>query len=155
MKRKIDKELKNLLKKELKAYERSTPMTEEELKAVREWVKNGNSVHENGSNAHYENGRPMDFLDVYREEEDLRRFLEPMTEEERDRYILENFGTGRNEKPRLPPTYEELKEKARRLYRKSMLYWEVLARNDLLDEAEEYLREHIDEERPFEEDLFA
>lgn len=30
-----------------------------------------------------------------------------------------------------------------------MLYWEVLITNDLREEACEYVREHIDEELPF------
>ena len=46
---KIDKEKRNFLRKELKEYEKVTPMTEEERIALHEWVKNGNSVHENGS----------------------------------------------------------------------------------------------------------
>ena len=47
------------------------------------------------------------------------------------------------------PTYEELKKKANRLYRTCFLYWEVLVANDLREEAYEYVREHIDEEWPF------
>src|SRR5699024_12501293 len=61
-----------LLKQELREYEKVTPMTEEEREALHEWVAAGNSVHENGSMASYESGRPVDFLDVYREEEEIR-----------------------------------------------------------------------------------
>ena len=43
----------------------------------------------------------------------------------------------------------ELKEKANRLYRTYFLYWEFLAANNLREEAYEYVREHIDEEWPF------
>ena len=49
-----------------------------------------------------------------------------------------------------PPTYEELKEKTNRLYRTCFLYREFLAANNLREEAYEYVREHIDEEWPFE-----
>ena len=65
---KISKEKRQFLKKELKEYEKITPMTEDERKVLHEWVADGNSVHENGAMACYEGGRPMDFLDVYREE---------------------------------------------------------------------------------------
>lgn len=153
MGQKIDKELKQILRKELKEYEKATPMTAEELKAVREWVRAGNSVHANSCNAVYEGGRPVDFLDVYREEEEIRRILEPMTEEEQDKYILGNFGIDRNEGPDPAPTYEELKGKAIRLYRMCMLYRKVLSRNGLLAETDGYLLEHINEEYPFEEEL--
>lgn len=44
---------------------------------------------------------------------------------------------------------EEWRKKANRLYRTCFLYWEVLVANDLRDEAYEYVREHIDEEWPF------
>ena len=48
-------------------------------------------------------------------------------------------------------TYEELQERSRRLYRTCMLYWEVLVRNGLGEEADEHLRLHIGEEMPFED----
>ena len=79
---KIDKEKTQLLKQELREYEKTTPMTEEEKEALHEWVAAGNSVHENGSMASYEGGRPVDFLDVYREEEEIRRALDSMSYDE-------------------------------------------------------------------------
>lgn len=144
---KISKEKRQFLKKELREYEKNTPMTEEEKKALHEWVAGGCSVHENGSMASYEGGRPMDFLDVYREEEEIRRHLSSMSYGEGSRYLLEEYGIDRDGviTPK-PPTYEELKRKAGRLYRICFLYWEVLADNGLRDEAYEYVRGHIDEE---------
>ena len=147
---KIDKEKTQLLKQELREYEKATPMTEEEREALHEWVAAGNSVHENGSMASYEGGRPIDFLDVYREEEEIRRALDSMGYDEGSKYLLEEYGIDRDgvTTPK-PPTYEELKEKANRLYRTCFLYWEFLAANNLCEEAYEYVREHIDEEWPF------
>lgn len=149
-KMKIDKEKRNFLRKELKEYEKVTPMTEEERTALREWVNRGYSVHENRSMASYEGGRPMDFLDVYREEEEIRKALSSMTYEEGSRYLLKEYGIDRDGvmTPK-PPTYEELQKKANRLYRTCFLYWEFLVANDLRDEAYEYVCEHIDEEWPF------
>ena len=147
---KISKEKRRYLKQELKEYEKNTPMTEEERKALHEWVADGNSVHENAAMASYDGGRPMDFLDVYREEERLRRAVAGMSYEQESRYLLEEYGIDRDgvTTPK-PPSYEELKKKANRLYRTCFLYWEVLVANDLREEANEYVREHIDEEWPF------
>ena len=147
---KIDEEKRCFLRQELKEYEKVTPMTEEERHVLHEWVNRGYSVHENGSMACYEGGRPMDFLDVYREEEEIRQALSSMTYEEGRKYLLEEYGIDRDGAmtPK-PPTYEELKKKANRLYRTCFLYWEFLVANDLRDEAYEYVREHIDEEWPF------
>ena len=147
---KISKEKRRFLKQELKEYEKTTPMTEEEKAVLHESVAAGNSVHANGSMASYEGGRPMDFLDVYREEEEIRRALSSRSYEEGSRYLLEEYGIDRDGvlTPK-PPTYEELKKKASRLYRTCLLYWEVLVANDLRDEAYEHVREHIDEEWPF------
>ena len=147
---KIDKERKRILRQELKEYEKATPMTEEERAALHEWVNQGNSVHEKGSMAFYEGGIPMDFLDVYREEEEIRQALAAMTYEEGSKYLLKEYGIDRDGvmTPK-PPAYEELRKKADRLYRTCFLYWEFLAANGLRDEAYEYVRERIDEELPF------
>lgn len=148
---KIDKKRKRFLRQEFKEYEKTTPMTDDERAVLREWVKDGHSVHENGAMAVYEGGRPMDFLDVYRHDEEIRKALASMSYEEGSRYLLEEHGIDRDGimTPK-PPTYEELMKKANRLYRTCSLYWEVLVANDLRDEAYEYVREHIDEELPFE-----
>ena len=146
-----DKERRRFLKRELKEYEKTTPMTDKEKTALREWVRAGNSVHENAAMAVYEGGRPMDFLDVYREDEEIRRVLETMSYEEGSKYLLKEYGIDRDgvTEPK-PPTYDELKKKASRLYRTCFLYWEFLVANDLREEAYEYVRDHIDEEWPFE-----
>ena len=92
----------------------------------------------------------MDFLDGYREEEEIRQALDTMSYEGGSRYLLEEYSIDRDGvmTPK-PPAYEELKKKANRLYRTCFLYWEVLVANDLREEAYEYVREHIDEEWPF------
>lgn len=147
---KISKEKRRFLKQELKEYEKTISMTGEERTALHEWVAAGNSVHENGSMAFYEGGRPMDFLDVYREEEEIRSALASMSYEEGSKYLLKVYGIDRDGvmTPK-PPAYEELKKKANRLYRTCFLYWEFLVANDLREEAYEYVREHIDDEWPF------
>ena len=149
---KINKEKLRLLKQELKEYERITPMTEEERSAVREWVSAGNSVHENAAMFSCEGGRPMDFLDVYRELEHLRKATANMTYDEESRYLLEEYGINRDEKPEPRPAFEDLCKRTKRIYRTCMLYRDVLIMNDLKDEADEYVMDNIDVELPF--DLF-
>lgn len=149
-----DKERQRLLMQELKAYEKSTPMNDEERSALRDWVREGNSVHENPSDARCENGRPMDFLDVYREDAEIADALASMTYEEGSAYLLREYGIDRDDKPvpRVKPGYDELLKKANRLFRICLLYRDVLESNDLLEEAGEYVAEYIDTEPLF--DLF-
>lgn len=70
--------------------------------------------------------------------------------QELSKYLLKEYGIDRDGvmTPK-PPTYEELRKKANRLYRTCFLYWEFLVANDLRDEAYEYVRERIDGELPF------
>ena len=89
---KIHKEKERFLQQELREYEKMTAMTEDERIALHEWVRAGNSVHENGGMVSYEGGIPADFLDVYREEAELRRKLSSMTEAERKRYLYVEYG---------------------------------------------------------------
>ena len=60
------------LQDELNTYEKTTQMNETERSALHEWVAAGNSVHENTCNAEDGHGNYIDFLDVYREEQDIR-----------------------------------------------------------------------------------
>lgn len=141
---KIEKDRKNFLRRELREYEKITPMTEEEREALHEWVHSGRSVHDNGSYACYEGGRPLDFLDVYRKEKEECGRLPAMDEEEQKNYLREEYGIGRDTPA--APSYEELKDQMRTLYKKYMLYWGFLANNGLREEAEKYVQDHIDEE---------
>lgn len=147
---KKDYKRRRFLMQELKAYEKITPMTEEERAILHEWVRAGHSVHENDAMAVYEGGCPLDFLVVYREQEEVRRTLASMTHEEGSRYLLEEYDIDRDGvmTPHLP-TYEELAERARRLYRACFLYGQFLSANDLRNQADEYVKEHFDEEMPF------
>ena len=91
------------LKEELEEYEKVTPMTEEEREALREWVAGGRSVHENGSYGVWEGGAPIDFLDVYRWEKEEREMVNAMTNEERSRYLYEEYGVGGEFEPPVSP----------------------------------------------------
>lgn len=122
------KEYMRFLKKELKEYEAETFMTEDERSALHEWVNAGNSVHENGSMASYEGGRPMDFLDVYRDEEEIRKTLDRLEGKEREKYLRGLRGE---------KNAEDLSEE---LHNRSFIcdvYEYVLRKHGLLSEAKE------------------
>lgn len=125
------KERTRLLRKELKEYEAVTSMTAEERSALHEWVEAGNSVHENGSMASFEGGRPMDFLDVYREEEEIRRTLASLEGKEKDKFLRELKGE-ENE--------DDLREKCGRYSFINGIYEYVLRRHGLMQETEEEVK---------------
>lgn len=104
----INEERRLYLKEELKEYEKVTPMTDEEREALREWVADGRSVHENGSYGVWEGGAPIGFLDIYRWEKEEREMVNAMTDEEHSRYLYEEYGIGGEPEPLvLPEEYRE------------------------------------------------
>ncbi|MCR5746804.1 MAG: hypothetical protein K6G03_03780 [Lachnospiraceae bacterium] len=125
------KERLQFLRKELEEYEAVTTMTSEERTALREWVEGGNSVHDNGSMAVYEGGRPMDFLDVYREEEEIRKTLNSLEGKEKDKFLRELKGE-ENE--------DDLREKCDHYWFVMGVYEHVLRRHGLMQEAEEEIK---------------
>ena len=63
----IDKELKALLRKELKEYEQTIgDLTPDERKDLREWVKTGRSVYDNPWYISMGNGWPIDYIKASR-----------------------------------------------------------------------------------------
>jgi len=74
MRKETKKELKNMLRKELKEYEATIGvLSDEERNDLHEWVANGNSVHDNPGAVSGENGLPMDYINA-------RRLIEEMAE---------------------------------------------------------------------------
>ena len=122
----VNKEKAALLRNELIEYEQNHEMTEDERTALREWVMDGNSVHENGSMAYTEHGVPSDFLDVYRYEEGIRRDLEKLSPREQENYIARLRGED---------TIDNLREDFDKLFFKAQIYGQVLRSNGLFEEA--------------------
>jgi len=68
-----EKELKSMLRDELRRYETTIgPMTEEERKELREWVKGGNSPYDNPFCMSDDYGYPSDYITAIRDNEALR-----------------------------------------------------------------------------------
>jgi hypothetical protein len=88
----ISLELQELLTTQLKEYIKTTPMTRKELRAVREWVKDGHSVYENMSGAFYDGQVPVEFLTEWRDDEYIRQHTKGMGPEEVKRFALLYYG---------------------------------------------------------------
>ncbi len=87
-----EQEYQAMLDEELKEYLKETKMTAKECKALREWVAAGHSVHENNAMAVCVGGYPIDFLDIYREEEELRQATKGMNPEDARKYMMDYYG---------------------------------------------------------------
>lgn len=120
------------LQDELNEYEKSTQMNEAERKALHEWVAAGNSVHENSCNAEDGHGNYIDFLDIYRKEQDICETLSTMRGEEKEEYLVELKGE---------ETIKSLKRQLHELLYKSDVYEKVLRRHNLIEEAEALMKE--------------
>ena len=150
---------------ELEKYELETPMTPSEKRAVRRWVASGHSVMDAPPSkypcihAHYP---PPCFLDVYRTDKELDAAMKGMTSEEKTAYLKEYVGfqdepeerrQQREENQRIhAQTSEKAKEKIRLLQRKLFYIWMFLSQEGLEEDAGEYVKNHMDEPLPFEDE---
>lgn len=141
------------LEEELIEYEAVTLTTAEERAVLHKWVADGNSLHENVSMGVDENGEPLDFLEVYRMENEIRQDLENLSPTEKDKYIARLRGEN---------TVETLLEDIQELHFKLNAYERTLKKHHLLDEAtklmDDWKKQAIvlpeitdDEELPFQE----
>lgn len=118
---------KSLLEKELDQYESDNEMSTEERAALYEWVDAGNSVHENTSLSTYEDGTPLDFLDVYRYEKSIRQELDSLNPQDQETYLARLRGEN---------TIETLTEDISEMSFKLAAYHRILKEHHLLSEAE-------------------
>lgn len=103
-----EKEYQAMLDEELKEYLQVTKMTAKERKALREWVATGHSVHENNAMAVYEGGFPIDFLDIYREEEEIRQATKRMSPEDARKYVMEYYAWSDEPKNHEPAPLDDI-----------------------------------------------
>lgn len=95
------------LEQQYKEYIKITPMTKKEQRALREWVKNGNSVYENPSEAWQDGQVPVEYLTVYRDEEYIRQHTKGMNPEDVRRFALAYYGWDDEPvKPEIPDASE-------------------------------------------------
>ena len=141
---------KRFLRQELKEYEQRTPMTEKERMELHEWVEAGCSVHENTCCAIGDGNMPIDFLDIYREEEALCLATADMEGEEARRYVLNYYGWQEEGTEKEEYTVETLKKRVRQSERNLFYLEEFVRRKGFWIEAERYIEENRKEALPFE-----
>ena len=103
-----EKEYQDMLDEELKEYLKVTKMTTKERKALCEWVAAGHSVHENNAMAVCGGGFPIDFLDIYREEEEIRQATRGMSPEDARRYAMGYYGWSDEPKDHEPEPLDDI-----------------------------------------------
>ena len=89
---KLPDDIKDYLEKQYKEYLKKRTMTVKEQRAVREWVKAGNSVYDNPDGAWLDGGVRMEYLDIYRDHEYIRQHTKGMSPEETRRFALAYYG---------------------------------------------------------------
>ena len=85
-------DIKEYLENQYKDYLKKRAMTKKEQRAVREWVKAGNSVYDNPAGAWLDGGVRMEYLDIYRDDEYIRQHTKGMTPEETRKFALAYYG---------------------------------------------------------------
>lgn len=83
---------KEFLEQQYKEYIKDTPMTKKEQQALREWVKDGNSVFENPDGTWYDGQAPVEFLTVYRDNEYIRQHTKELGTKEARRFAMAYYG---------------------------------------------------------------
>lgn len=152
---------------ELEKYERETPMTPYERRALRKWVASGHSVMETPPSRYpclhccYP---PPSFLDVYREDRQLDAAMKGMTKAEKEAYIKDYMGLDekreeelrRNEEKELllKQTPEKVHKVIQKLQRQVFYLYQFTAEQGLSDDVDEYMEDHMDKPAPFEDDWF-
>ena len=85
-------DMKEYLENQYKEYIKKRTMTKKEMRAVREWVKAGNSVYDNPAGAWQDGMVRMEFLDTYRDDEYIRQHTKGMSAEETRAFAMAYFG---------------------------------------------------------------
>ena len=85
-------DMKEYLENQYKEYLKKRNMTKKEQRAVREWVKAGNSVYDNPAGAWLDGGVRMEYLDIYSDDEYIRQHTKGMSPEETRKFALAYYG---------------------------------------------------------------
>lgn len=146
---------------ELEKYELETPMTPYEKRALRRWVASGHSAMEPPPSKYgciYSSYPVPDFLEVYRTDKELDAATKGMSEEQRTAYLKEYIGHTDDEsgeqkthEPLHSQPLEEAEEKIRLLQRQLHYLWMYVAQEGDWEEADRFVKEHMEEPVPFED----
>lgn len=150
---------------ELEEYEHKAPMTPYEKRALRRWVASGHSVREAPPSKYpcaYPSHPAPDFLDVYRTDKELDAATKGMSRKQKLTYLQEYTGcSGETQAERQQreeselihkQTLEVAREKIRMLQRQLCYIWMFLSQEGLYEDAEDFIKNHMDEPTPFEDE---
>ena len=98
---------KEYLTRQYKEYLKKTPMNSKEQRALRNWVRNGNSVYDNPWGAWQDGMVPVEFLDVYRDEEEICQQTAGMSPEEARKAALAYYGWSDDSETWTPETIQD------------------------------------------------
>jgi hypothetical protein len=130
----------DLMKKELKEYEKTMTMTKPERRAMHEWVSEGNSVHENPDMAVDDSGMPVDFLYMYREDQKIQKEFSVLTDKEQEMRIVQYKGED---------TSDTMSEQSLKM----QVYERVIREHHLLEEADQLIQEFIEQSQELNDEL--
>ena len=135
---------------ELEEYEFKTPMTPYEKRALRRWVAAGHSVRETPPSRYpcaYPSYPPPDFLEVYRTDKELDAATKGMSKAQKLAYLQEYTGLQAE-------TQEERQQREENelLHKQTPEAWMYLAQEGLYEDADAFVKNHMDEPTPFEDE---
>ena len=146
---KIDPEFQEYLEEQYKDYIKVTPMTKKEQRHLREWVKKGHSVRQSpGSKYLCDQHPPLDFLDNYRQDQEIEQAIKGMTDAEAEKYLKEYMGY-KDEDPHEDTPQKTPEDQIQDLEHELFFLWDYICSEGLWVKAAEYLQAHKDEEIPF------
>ena len=88
----VPAENREVLKGQLRQYQKEMTLTREELRELERWVACGHSPYDNGDYIYGENGWPLDFVSAMRAEKEMQKWFDGLSEEERKKYLKEMRG---------------------------------------------------------------
>ena len=136
------------LLKEMYEYIDRNPVTDEERQALLEWIQAGHSVYERCPSRYLPEREEQDFLDIYRQDREIDRDVAGMTSDAMIAYLKDYMGYSDPE-PIQNYSHGQLEEMVRRLEKENLILYHFLERKGIKADAEQYVRQHIDEEIPF------
>lgn len=150
---------------ELAEYELKTPMTPYEKRALRRWVAAGHSVRETPLSRYpcaYPSQPAPDFLDVYRTDRELDAATKGMSAEQKLIYLQEYTSCPAATQAERQQLKEDkllhkqmpkaAHKKIRMLQRQLYYIWIFLSQEGLYEDADAFVKDHMDEPTPFEDE---
>lgn len=138
---------------EFRTYTEENSMTKYERRLLRDWVRSGHSVYETVESRYLPGPAypPMDYLDAYRFDRELREDMRGMTDDEKEVYLKSCMGW-KDPSPEELAMHEAKKDTpkvvgdhVRKLERELFNLWCFIWQEGLGDDARAFVEEHKDD----------